>query len=186
MANVLRFEKVAALPGVLTASTVYFVPDADGTHLVMYLTDSTGSAAKKVPTMADIQAAVAAAGGGNPTVIVADITARNALAPTQVETVLVLDASADTTVNSGAATYIYDSATTTWYKISEAESMDVILQWANIVGGPTSTPAQIDQAVTDMHTHTNMTVLNALADNGAGFLEYNAAVIPTYLATESW
>lgn len=48
--------------------------------------------------------------------------------------VYVKDASADTTVNSGGAYYLYDGAA--WVKTAEAESMDVVLEWNAIQGRP--------------------------------------------------
>lgn len=47
----------------------------------------------------------------------------------------VIDASADTTVDSGWAQYIYQDGV--WVKIAEKESLDVILNWADIEGKPT-------------------------------------------------
>lgn len=48
--------------------------------------------------------------------------------------VYVKDASADTTVNSGGAYYLYDGAA--WIKTAEAESMDVVLEWNAIQNKP--------------------------------------------------
>ena len=84
-----------------------------------------------------------------------------------------LDASADATVASGAATYVYDFGNTTWVKISEAESLDVVLDWSNIQNGPSSSPAAIDAAVADSHTHANKTQLDKIGENGDGNLTYD-------------
>ena len=48
--------------------------------------------------------------------------------------VYVKDASADTTVNSGGAYYLYDGAA--WIKTAESESMDVVLEWNAIQNKP--------------------------------------------------
>jgi hypothetical protein len=106
----------------------------------------------------------------------ADIAAM--LASTGVEPgqlVWVNDASADTTVTSGWAIYrkrvgtgIDYTELTGWTKVAEAESLDVVVQWDNIQGKPSSTPAQIDQAVTDDHTHANKSALDDLADATTG------------------
>ena len=48
--------------------------------------------------------------------------------------VYVKDASADTTVNSGGAYYLYDG--TAWVKTAESESMDVVLEWNAIQNKP--------------------------------------------------
>lgn len=67
--------------------------------------------------------------------IVDSITARDGLAdPFAGLSVYVKDASADSTVNSGGAYYLYDGAA--WVKTAEAESMDVVLDWNAIQGKP--------------------------------------------------
>ena len=48
--------------------------------------------------------------------------------------VYVKDASADTTVNSGGAYYLYDGAA--WIKTAESEAMDVVLEWNAIQNKP--------------------------------------------------
>lgn len=115
--------------------------------------------------------------------VVADITERDALdAANEPFYVLVLDASADSTVSSGAATYVWKPAkggnTGAFHKISEQESMDVIVDWSNIQNKPNSTVAQIDQAVTDDHTHANKAVLDKLTyDANNGGLLYDGAEV---------
>ncbi len=67
--------------------------------------------------------------------VVATIAARDAIEnPFTGMSAFVEDASADTTVNSGGAYYIYNG--TAWVKTAEAESMDVVLQWTAIQGKP--------------------------------------------------
>lgn len=81
------------------------------------------------------------------TVIVDTIADRDALTPTNGQQVLVIDATGDPTVDSGAATYVWREDPGEWIKLSEAESMDVVLDWSKIQNGPASTPAEIDAAV---------------------------------------
>lgn len=116
------------------------------------------------------------------TKVVADIQARDALDPATLYESLfiyVLDASADTDVTSGAALYIYAEDTASpgtykWYKVAETESLDVQLQWSDILGKPTSSVADIDDAVTKRHTHSNKTQLDLISENGtSGNLEYD-------------
>lgn len=57
------------------------------------------------------------------------------------------------------------------------------VEWDNILNKPTSTPTQIDQAVTAA-THTNRTVLDALGDN-AGALTYNGAAVAMQSALDT-
>lgn len=165
--------KETSLPGTLTANGIYLVANSSTPgYLEIYVTDSTGAASRRIPTLADVNALIAAS-AGNTLEVVSNIAARNALNPTKNVQVLVLDATGDATVSSGAATYVYRSSTTTWYKISEAESQDLTLAWANIVGKPTSSAGQIDAAVTASHAHTNKTQLDQIGQGAQGELTYN-------------
>lgn len=56
--------------------------------------------------------------------------------------------------------YIYDG--TIWRIMADADWENVNLNWDNIVGKPTATPATIDDAVTTRHAHSNLSVLNAI------------------------
>lgn len=67
----------------------------------------------------------------------------------------VIDASADTTIENGWAQYIYQNDI--WVKIAEKESLDVILNWADIEGKPTEfNPTN--------HNHTIEEVQNLLTE----------------------
>ena len=71
--------------------------------------------------------------------VVSNISERDKLSPTlEGERAYVRDASSDETVNSGAAEYIWDGSN--WQKISEAESLDLILNWENIQNKPATFP----------------------------------------------
>lgn len=95
--------------------------------------------------------------------------------------VMVIDASTDPTVTSGWAIYRKRTGTgidytqlAGWQKIAESESLDVTVTWDNIQGKPSSTPAQIDQAVTDDHTHANKATLDLITyDTANSRLMYN-------------
>ena len=73
-------------------------------------------------------------GGGSNAKVVADITARDALIPEEGLIAYVVDATGDSTVKSGGASYIYDGSN--WIKISEFESMDMIIDWTDIQNKP--------------------------------------------------
>lgn len=86
--------------------------------------------------------------------IVANIAARNAMTGLFAGlSVYVTDATGDTTVNSGGAYYLYNG--TGWIKTAEAESLDLVLQWANIQGAPTSMPANGGNADTVDNKHAS-------------------------------
>lgn len=169
MADV-KFFKVTSLPGTLEPDSLYFV--ANGTYAESYVTDGTGTA-KSLGNSAMINALIAEAlagwsGDASALEIVADIAARDALVATlDVNAmILVIDAAGDPTVDAGSALYAYGAATDTVYKLAEYESMDVVVQWSSIQGGPSSTPAQIDNAVSLAHSHANKSVLDELSDTG--------------------
>jgi hypothetical protein len=165
-------ERVTALPGLLAANTLYLV--ATGTdHVEVYVTGNT-AVARRVFNEADVEALIDSRLAGVASVqVVADIAARDALQLTENTQVMVLDASADATVDSGAATYIYRASNDTFTKISEAESLDLALQWAAIVGRPNSSAAQIDAAVAALHTHANKSQLDKIGQNAGGDFTYD-------------
>lgn len=167
--------KETALPGSLTANAIYLVaPTARAGFVEIYVTNSAGDATRKVIDHTTVQnmidAAMSAAEGG--LVIVDDIDARDALSPDNGAQVLVVDASDDATVTSGAATYVWRESTEAWIKISEAESMDIQLTWSALTGKPSSSASQIDSAVTASHSHTNKTQLDKVGEDGSGNLTY--------------
>lgn len=185
----IKFFKVATLPGTLQAHAFYFVEN--GTYAESYLTDDTGTA-RSMGNSAMINALIAAAiadwsSEANALDIVANIAERNALTATlnRNAMILVIDATGDATVSTGSALYAFANSTNTTYKLSEYESMDIVVQWASISGRPSSTPAQIDTAVSQSHAHSNKAVLDALTDSG-GTLNYNGSPISTEWATANW
>ena len=104
--------------------------------------------------------------------------------------VFVVDASGDPsgTVTSGWATYKYILSTTTWMKIAEGESIDVVTDWSNVTNKPsTFTPSAHTHAISDVtdlsttlagkaaavHTHVVADITDL--DDEISDLEYNLA-----------
>lgn len=106
--------------------------------------------------------------------VVNTIADRDALVGYEGLRVHVIDATGDATVSSGWAEYLWVGGA--WTKTADIESIDVVLDWSNIQNGPTSAPADIDDAVTKRHTHPNLTVLGNLSDS-AGQLYYNGTAV---------
>jgi len=186
---VVKIHKTTALPGTLDGHAIYLVaPASKPDYVEMYVTSSDGSAVRRIINSDDIQAMIDAslAGVSGGLQIVADIAARNALTPTNGKYVLVLDASADPTVDSGAASYVWRSATSEWIKLTEYESLDLQLTWANLSGKPTSSPSAIDSAVANSHTHANMTQLTKVGEDGNGNFTYNGQPPRARLETAGW
>jgi N-acetylneuraminic acid mutarotase len=127
-----------------------------------------------------------AVAGASNIFVVPDIAARDALAPTVVTQAIVVDATADTSVALGSATYVYDPVGDAWQKIAEHESMDVVLQWANIQGRPTSTAAEIDDAVSKRHSHANLTSLDKVGEDAGGLLQFNGDYVDPALRVAEW
>ena len=184
-----NFYAVSALPGSLEPDSFYYV--ANESVAESYLTDNLGNA-KSVGNTVMINQLITAAlasweGGSSSMPIVADIAARDVLfaAATENTLALVIDASADPTVDAGSALYAYDFGTATVYKMAEYESMDLVIQWASIQGRPSSSVAQIDDAVGKAHQHANKAVLDKFTEVG-GELLYGGEGIATSWATKDW
>lgn len=179
-----KFFKVNVLPGNPVADAWYLV--ANGNYAETYVTNSLG-VVKMVGNSTMINQLIAAQLSGlSQTYIVADIAARNALTATlSINAVIqVIDATADGTVSTGGATYLWDDANNVSIKVSEFESMDVTLSWSNITGKPASTPGAIDAAVANSHIHTNQAALNLITDS-AGVVQYNGDAIKNW-NTVNW
>ncbi len=135
-------------------------------------------------TIAGLEAAIA---GKAPVTIVPDITARDAQANVVTGTLTwVQDATSDSSVGSGAAAYLamVNGGSVTWTKVAEAESMDIVFDWANIQNKPTSAVADIDDAVTKRHEHTNKDVLDGIsADASTSNLVYNGVELGGFTGT---
>lgn len=183
---VLSVHKVTALPGSLAANTVYVVAPPSNPNFVEIYVTSTSAEAKRVIDEERVAEMIAAAVAGVENLLyAADITARDALVLTANAKVYVADASADSTVTSGGATYFYNHAEEEFIKTSEEESMDIALNWAALADKPSSSVADIDDAVSKKHAHTNMTQLNKIGESG-GNLTYDGNLPSTGWASTAW
>jgi hypothetical protein len=185
--KVLKIFKETALPATLVADAIYYIaPAARPTLVEIYVTDTAG-AARKVIDQTTIQSMIdSAVSSASELTIVADIAARNALSPTAARYCYVINATGDSTVQSGGATYLYNPSTSSWIKTSEAESLDVVLDWASIQNKPSSTVAQIDAAVAATHTHANKTQLDKISEDANGNMLYNGSLPHTGWDSTNW
>lgn len=183
---IFQVQKLTAVPTTPTTPHTLFLvalPDKP-THMEVYMSDKTGTLARRTLSESDVQAMIATAlSSANQVTIVADINARNSLTNKN-GTVYVKNATADSTVKKGGAYYLYDTQASSWIKISEAESMDVALTWASLAGKPTSTPQAIDLAVTNSHTHANATQLDKIGEID-GKLAYDGKLVGTTI-NDAW
>lgn len=126
-------------------------PETDATQV------KTADGSNVEAKLASLQTAVS---GKVPCHIVNDIAARDGLeSPKQGDLCWVKDATADETVSTGAAQYIYDGSA--WVKIAEAESMDLVVNWADIQG-----KEAVETAMAKAHEHANSTLLDGISADG--------------------
>lgn len=114
--------------------------ETDGTQVQLSATYTGGSATTAQAEAEAIRTLIASMqqqiDGQTAMYVVPTIAARDALTGIKVgDQAWVIDASADATVTSGAAKYIAQAvsgASVTWAKTAEAESMDVVVDWADV------------------------------------------------------
>lgn len=190
MAFALKVFKETALPGVLEPNAIYFVGPPSTPDLVeVYVTNALGTVARHVMGGAEVQAMIdASLAAFHELAIVNTLADLQAMLPLAApKYAYVIDATTDPTVTAGGATYLYNPNNGgAWIKTSEAESLDVVLQWANIQGKPTSTPAAIDAAVANSHTHANKTQLDKIGEDGNGMMTYNGQMVHVAWDNGAW
>jgi len=186
--SAIRIFKVTTLPLVREGHAMYLVaPIARPNHLEVYVTSADASVVKRIVDIDDIQSMISSSMSASSSFeIVDNIAARNALSITGNKFVLVLNATGDPTVVAGAATYAWRSANSTWTKISEFESMDVVLNWSAIQNRPISLVASIDSAVAQQHVHTNFTELGKISENIIGDFQYAGVYPRARLEVADW
>lgn len=103
----------------------------------------------------------------------------------------VTDATDDPTVGRGSALYYYDKNNRKYVKLYETEAMDsdgevvVSTQWTQIEGRPNSSAADIDQAVTLCHVHSNNSVLNSLGGSGIALTVTSGQTVANIITDQS-
>lgn len=170
-----KFFKRSALPSTWEPNAFYYIINSNFAE--SYVTSSTGSP-KAIGNTEMINNLIdSKISGMNLLEIVGTIAQRDALSLTVNTMVLVTDATGDPTVGSGAALYAYSSANDTFTKVAEYESMDATIQWSNIQGKPLSTPASIDLAVVNSHTHANKIQLDKVSEDASGEITYGGNTV---------
>lgn len=182
-----HIERVMALPDPLTASTMYIVKK-EGTALAeVHFSNNEGTSTQHVVNSADITDMISTAlASFNVVYTVNTILERNALVLPRNSIVLVADARGDNTVRTGGALYVYNKSANSYIKVSEFESMGVVLDWSNIQNKPVSTIAEIDDAVSKRHSHINSGQLSKIGEDSGGNLTYNNSLIKAGVSTSDW
>ncbi|MEM4958602.1 MAG: hypothetical protein QXX12_01860 [Nanopusillaceae archaeon] len=175
MSNVIKFHRLTALPQTFEPNSIYVISRPnENTYAEIYITGLTGNVVRRLPNKEDIENLILSyISNANELYIVDTITDRNNLNLNKNAFVLVLDASADPTVDTGSALYVYRVSTGEWIKVAEYESMDVVITWDKIQEKPTSSPQDIDDAVAKRHMHSNLTQLNKIGEDANGNFMYN-------------
>ncbi len=190
--SMVKFFKVSSLPGTLEANSFYFVLNSD--YAESYITDSAG-VAKSIGNSSMIESVANNLLGGSSFRVVSDITERDALTTGDTPfLVLVADATADTTVTTGGALYAWKpdaGVDGEFRKVAEYESMDIdfsalSINWSQLANAPTSAVADIDDAVSKRHVHTNKAIIDELNENGSEYLTYKGNVVGSIWSTLNW
>lgn len=169
------------------AHTMWLVPSTTSGYLDIYISNADGTAVNKSITMDTVTNAIALAlaNYGN-TIIVNNIAERDALTLTAITQVYVLNATADNTVATGAAIYLFNPTGSVWTKIQELATIDAVVTWSSIQNGPSATPAAIDDAVAKKHAHTNSTQLAKVGEDAEGFPTYGGNNLHVLMSVAGW
>lgn len=175
-----RIEWVRRLPQEILPSTIYLLRSESGSFAEIFLSNSDATEVRHIFDSTDAKAMIDEAISGFSSVMVVDtIEERDQLDLTKNTQVMVLDATGDETVSRGAATYIYREEGKEFIKISEFESLDVTLNWDDLVGRPASGPDAIDEAVQKAHGHENIEVLDKFHEEDGNLLHGENAIVTT-------
>jgi hypothetical protein len=176
-----RFFKVENLPNQFEPDSFYYIEMENGLHADSIITNSQGSARSIGVSLIDsrVMSALTTLSVAQAHVVpnIAAMGEYLLMADTN-KLVLVMDASADPEVGAAvAALYVYEHngdepGHGQVHLVPGFSGVNVTLAWSNIAGRPTSTPTQIDAAVSASHNHANAAVLNALGENVSGNLTY--------------
>lgn len=171
--NIVRVNAVPASPA---PNTLYITKDTKGRAVLTFIGNTAASRASTLTT-ADVQTLISEALANAGAVYAVDtLAALQAIVPTTNSVGFVRNPIAP----GDPVSYVYDLAKAGW-KPSQAPA-----KWADIVGRPASSAAQIDAAVTASHTHTNMAVLDKLGQSVAGKLTYNGSDVSEVGFASDW
>lgn len=181
-----KFFKVEVLPDILEPSSFYYVES--GGYAEAYLTDNNGIAKAVGNTMFINDVVTRSILGVNDLQIVENIAQRDAMTALATKNlmILVIDATADITVVKGSALYAFSFEPQTTYKVSEYESLDVIVTWAMVHDKPYSTVEEIDDAVTKRHRHANKEVIDKWGVSASGVPTFDGRPVDAVWKTNNW
>lgn len=177
MADPIVISRVPALPQTLVANTMYIVKPVGSNKAVITVVGDTASAVGSTVSQDDLTNEIQVALREVSRIyFVENIAQMQAIMPIGNSMAYVSDASGDPQFEgSGPGAYVYNRSLGIWVAIPG--TYKPVVQWAEIAGRPASTPAEIDAAVNERHTHSNMNVLNQLQVNQNNELTYGGEVV---------
>lgn len=184
MAEPFVISRVVALPQVLETNTMYIVKQPGSAEVQLTFVGTTADAIGHTLTHSSVETMISAALAGVASVyVVANIAAMNALTPQANSVCYVKNTTGDPLATGGAGAYVWSTVDALWLPLPGTLKKEIT--WNEITGKPTSSPAQIDQAVLERHTHANMATLDLLSDDG-GKLAYRGEPVSDVDFESNW
>lgn len=180
----IKFYKTISLPDIPEPDSLYFV--LNNNIVDTYLTSSTGEIRSTGNSEMINDIITDRLSDYNLIDIVNDISERNLLPRNKNFLVMVLDATDDETVNSGSALYAYIESSDTFTKVTEYESLDLVLSWDNLQNKPNSSVGEIDISVSLSHEHQNKSIIDNFSVDELGMLTYNGQPLSSTWTTNDW
>lgn len=171
--NIVRADAVPATPVV---NTLYVTKDTKQRAVLTFIGNTVANRASTL-TSVDVQTMInEALVNAGAVYTVNTLTELNAIVPTVNSVGFVRNP-----VSPGdPVSYVYDLANRVW------KSAQAPAKWADIIGKPASTAAAIDASVNASHSHSNLSVLNALSQSSNGRLAYNGKEVSEVGFASDW
>lgn len=186
MSTPMTITRVAALPATLAPNNIYIVRSTDGKKATLVFTGERAEIVVSTFNESDALTLVDGYMEGHATVLAfATYADMLASAPTVTTYAYVRDASGDPQALHASASYVYDTVSRKWVFAPGSNAAGGSAKWSDIEGRPTSTPAAIDAAVSNAHSHTNKTILDGLGEN-QGKLTFGGANVSPVTVVSNW
>ena len=181
--------RVTSLPSTITPSTMYILKQPTSQVAEVYFSNNNGSQLVSGITeqfITDKFASLLATGMGE-IQIVDTINDRNRVTKNGNSLIMVIDATGDEFGSTGTVLYLYRAVNASYFRVSVFDgNQDGVssggggaggpVWWDSILGKPSSTPVQIDDAVSKAHTHSNQAVLDRIGVTADGVLTVDGTV----------
>lgn len=166
MANeLITIEKVTALPNTRTPNTIYLVKEPSTNLLTVYVTGLTPDVIARTIDSVDVTSQIDTAVSNLSLVTFAeDVQEMMAMTPASNSLIYVYDASADPNAGAGPSAYVYNFVNETFMLLPKGAGSGGAVNWASIVGRPSSSVGDIDLAVSMRHSHANKPVLDQFSE----------------------